>query len=82
MPEPVVEFWPLLVHPEEALTCPLVGHLILQVPDAISMCKLFMSCPHFRQYSTLKLCHGGQEVGVVLGVDRNIGTKVASLGMA
>lgn len=34
----------LIVHTQEALSCALFGDFVLQIPNAITMCKFFILC--------------------------------------
>ena len=59
LPDPVVELGHTLhIHPEEALTGPLLSDLVLQVPHTIPVCELLMSGAHFGQNPALKSSHG------------------------
>lgn len=44
-------------------------YLILQIPNTISVCKLFKCSAAFWQYATLKTTHVEQQVRVVLAID-------------
>lgn len=48
-------------------------HLILQVPHTIFVSELFIGSSGFGEDTTFKATHVEQEVGVVLGVDRDKG---------
>jgi len=48
-----------------------MSHLILQVPDAITVCELFVRGATLGQNATLEATHVEQQVGVVFAVDRH-----------
>ena len=59
----------LVVDAQEALRRPLLGDLVLQVPDAVAVRKLFVRHAALGQDAALEAGHVEQQVGVVLGVD-------------
>ena len=63
----------LLIDPEEALSRSFLGDLVLEVPHAVPMRKLFVGRSHLGQDPQLEAGHGKKEVGVVLAVDRGEG---------
>jgi hypothetical protein len=63
----VVEFCHcIILNPEEALGCPLLGDFVLEIPDSIPVRELVVSRSAFRQNSALEAGHREEEVGVVL----------------
>ena len=46
-------------------------YLILQIPHAVAMSELLVGGPALGQYPALESRHGEEQVGVVLGVDRD-----------
>jgi len=59
----------LVVDPEEALGGALLGHLVLQVPDAVLVHELLVDGAALGQEAALEAGHVEEEVGVVFGVD-------------
>jgi len=56
--DPVVELGHgLLVHAEEALGRPLLGHLVLQVPDAVPVRELLVRGAHLNRISECDFFH-------------------------
>jgi len=74
LPDPVVELGHGLgVDPQEALRRALLGHLVLQVPDAVAVRELLVRGPDLGQDPALEAGHGEEQVRVVFGVDGDEG---------
>lgn len=74
LPDSIFEsFEGVMINSDEGMSCDLLGDLILQFPDTLSLCELFFEGSDFRQQSDFKACHGEEQVGVILWVDGDVG---------
>mmetsp|Transcript_39335 Transcript_39335/g.83813 ORF Transcript_39335/g.83813 Transcript_39335/m.83813 type:complete len:1257 (-) Transcript_39335:3240-7010(-) len=60
----------LVVDLQEGLRCHLLGRIVLQLPDTLSLCEFLLECTNLGQDSHFEATHIEEDVGVVLGVDR------------
>ena len=51
---------------EEALGRPLLGHLVLEVPDAVAVSELVVGRPALGQNSALETCKSGKKYSLAL----------------